>query len=243
MLEEFKMDLHIHSCLSPCSDNTMVPSEIISKAIENKLDAIGITDHNSIENVEAVKKAGEKKAFPVFGGIEITTCEEIHILAFLDDKSLKDIQNIIYDNLTGTNDVEYFGEQIIMDDCDNIIGYNNKMLVGAIDLSINEIINFIHSLNGIAIASHIDKQAYSIISQLGFIPEGLQIDALELSPNHYLHPIDYNKYGFPLVEFSDAHFLSDIGKVYTRFIVEDVTISELKKAIINEDKRTVKCRN
>ena len=73
MLREFKADLHIHTCLSPCAELTMLPTAIVKHAKRQGLDIIGISDHNSAENVNAVKKAGEKEDLLVLGGFEITS--------------------------------------------------------------------------------------------------------------------------------------------------------------------------
>lgn len=237
------MDLHIHTCLSPCADNEMVPTRIISEA-KKSLDAIGISDHNSAENVEAVKKAGRREGFPVLGGMEITTREEIHILAFFpDDKKLLDMQNIVYHNLAGENDEAYFGEQLVVDACDRVIAKNEKLLIGATRLSLDEILRNIHRFRGLAFASHIDRAAFSIESQLGFIPENIELDALELSPNWKKNRGQLPKYedcGFPLVTFSDAHFLKSIGSSYTTFVMAEATFGELKKAVKNSDNRGIK---
>jgi predicted metal-dependent phosphoesterase TrpH len=53
---------------------------IVKEAKRNNLQMIGICDHNSIENVEAVKKAGEREGLAVMGGVEIASQEEVHIL-------------------------------------------------------------------------------------------------------------------------------------------------------------------
>lgn len=216
---QFKVDLHIHTCLSPCADVTMFPTAIIEQAEAQDLDIIGICDHNSAENVEAVKKAGEREGVQVLGGIEITSREEVHIMGFFGDHThLQDIQKTVYENLSGENDEHAFGEQIVVDEYDRVIGLNHRLLIGATGLAVDEIVNLIHSSGGLAIASHIDRESFSMIGQLGFIPEALSLDALELSPNYESRRLaDYKRYGFPLVTFSDAHFLSDIGKAFTTF--------------------------
>ncbi|MFQ5867357.1 MAG: PHP domain-containing protein [bacterium] len=244
MLKEFKVDLHIHTCLSPCGDLKMLPTVIIKQAKKRNLNVIGICDHNSAENVEAVEKAGEREGLQVLGGLEITSREEVHILAFFNDINLQEIQNLIYENLSGENNQEAFGEQLVVDQYDKIIGYNKKLLIGATSLSVDEIVKLVHRLGGLAIASHIDKETFSIISQLGFIPEGLDLDALELSPNYELRtPLrtrNYESYGFPLVTFSDAHYLEDIGRSVTCFVIEEATVDEIGKALLNRDGRMVK---
>ena len=232
MLKEFRIDLHIHTCLSPCADLSMLPAAIIKHAKKQNLDGIGICDHNSAENVHAVKKAGERERIHVLGGIEITSSEEVHIMAFFDDETaLREMQDIVYKNLAGENDEKIFGEQLIVDEFNNILGFNKRLLIGSTTLAINEIVKIIHSLGGIAIASHIDRDSFSIIGQLGFIPEGLSLDALELSPNYDSDKTsNYKNYGFPLFVSSDAHFLSDIGKTFTTFLLNSPSFSEILMA-------------
>jgi len=236
------MDLHIHTCLSPCAQNEMLPSDIIEVAKNRGLDAIGICDHNSAENVFAVRKAGAKQGVQVFGGMEICSYEEIHILAFFgDDNALLEMQNIVYDNLPGQNDENYFGPQMLADENDRITGSTDRLLIGATTLTIDEIVRQAHRLGGLAIASHIDRDSFSIIAQLGFIPEHLALDALELSwrcgPNDISN---YQNHGFPLITSSDAHFLSDIGRAATTFLTSEPSFSEVEKAFGNLEGRTVK---
>ncbi|MCD4795862.1 MAG: PHP domain-containing protein [Candidatus Cloacimonetes bacterium] len=243
MLKEIKADLHIHTCLSPCGDMDMTPAMIVEKARSKGLDVIGICDHNSSENVIAVKKAGEKNNLKVLGGMEVTSKEEVHILALFDeDKKLSELQEIVYKNLKGVNDEEFFGYQLIVDEQGEIIDLNKKLLIGATDLTVDRIVELIHSLNGLAIASHVDRERFSLIGQLGFIPEGLELDGLELSPGYMSEKKKLEfpmSSGFPLVTFSDAHYIDDIGKTSTTFLLDDVTVSELKKAFKNKDGRSI----
>ena len=241
-MKEFKGDLHIHTCLSPCGDSEMVPSAIVNEAKKN-LDIIGISDHNSTENVDAVKKVARIEGLEVIGGVEITSAEEVHILGFFDNEgSLKTIQEIIYENLPGENNETIFGEQIVIDEYDRKIGVNKKLLIGATTLSVQKIVETIHSLGGLAIASHIDREAFSILGQLGFIPEGLALDALEISPLNSLESIRTKFpqiHNFPFVSFSDAHRLEEVGKSTTNFLIEEASIQEIKKALLNQDGRSI----
>ena len=241
MVDQFKGDLHIHTCLSPCGDNNMLPTLIVGQAKKKNLDVIAICDHNSAENVPAVKKAGERVGVAVIGGIEITSQEEVHVLAlFENDADLLRVQDIVYKHLPGVNNQDYFGEQLVVDENDSIMGINDRLLIGATTLLIEQIVDIVHESGGIAIASHVDREAFSIIGQLGFIPDGLNIDALEVSPRN---PVEEVKAGlpqvndFPIVRFSDAHYLEDIGKTYTSFFTENVSVDELSKALLNRDGR------
>lgn len=244
-MREFKADLHIHTCLSPCGESEMTPGLIVKEAIKKGLDIIGICDHNSSENVLSVKKVGEKKqGLKVLGGIEINTREEVHILALFDnEENLMTLQRIVYESLTGINDERAFGEQLVLNEEDKIVDKNTRLLIGATDLPIEKTVGFANSLGGLVIASHVDRDSFSIISQLGFVPKGLEVEALEVSMNMSIK--DFNEQfssvsqGLPLVSFSDAHCLRDIGKSSTTFFMEEPTILEIKKAIAGLDGRRV----
>ena len=241
-LREFRADLHIHTCLSACADKTMLPAAIIKQAKLRGLDIIGICDHNSAQNVSAVKKAGEREGVGVLGGIEITSREEVHIMGFFeDDNNLEKMQQVIYENLSGENKEDTFGEQLIADEDDKIIGFNPKLLIGASNLPIDEIVGLVYSLGGMAIASHIDREAFGIIGQLGFMPEGLALDAVEVSANCPSNKIsNYKGYGFPVVRFSDAHFLPDIGKSFSTCLLNEPSFAEFAMALKGIEGRKVK---
>ena len=238
MLRPFKADLHIHTCLSPCTELDMSPKGILTSA-KKKVDIIGICDHNSSENSLAVMNAAKKMNINVIPGMEVTSQEEVHVLALFDEieNALK-LQEKVYENLPGENDEEAFGMQVIVNEKEEVLGLNNKLLIGATTIPLEEIIQIIHSFNGIAIASHIDRESFSIIGQLGFIPDNLELDALEISPNITFDEAK-KRYtnNYPITCSSDAHFPDDIGKSFTSFLLKDRTVAEIKKALKNKDGR------
>lgn len=242
MLGWLRGDLHIHTCLSPCADSTMLPMAIVKEAKRNNLQMIGICDHNSIENVEAVKRAGKREGLAVMGGVEIASQEEVHILGFFDEEtSLWDIQDVLYENLSGENDEDVFGEQLLADEYDRVIGSNKRLLIGATGLPVEKIVDAIHRLEGLAIASHIDRESFSIISQLGYIPSELRLDALEMSSlasreKRYAFSQGYD---FPLLTFSDAHSLKSIGRSFSSFLIEEPCFEEVKRALMGDKGRRV----
>jgi len=232
MLRPFRMDLHIHTCLSPCGMPENVPTRIIEKAAERGLHAIGICDHNASENVAAVHGAAKKSTIQVFGGMEVTTEEEIHILAlFENDGDLQHMQDLVYENLAGINDPEAFGQQYIVDEEDYTTGFNERLLMGATSLNLNEVVGAVHTHNGLAIASHIDRDAFSIMSQLGMMPDDLELDAVELSRHYKSSQFELDNIGLPCVAFSDAHQLDDIGSIFTSFTIKSPSIVEIQKAL------------
>lgn len=238
-LREFYADLHIHTCLSPCADLEMSPLNIVKEAKKKGLNLISICDHNSAENVCAVKKVAERERIGIIGGMEVTSSEEVHILALFDeDQNLKSMEEIIYKNLHGTNDERLYGDQLVVNEEDEVIGFNKKLLIGATEIPLYEVVDLIHQLNGLAIASHIDREGFGIIGQLGFIPEDLPLDAVEITDASQKDRIIIGK-DYPMVVSSDAHFLEDIGKARTCFLMEEITVNELKKTFKNEAGRRI----
>ena len=84
MLKGFRCDLHIHTCLSPCADLDMYPTALVEKSLASGLDVIGICDHNASENVQYVIEASRGKPVHVFPGMEITSREEVHVIALFE---------------------------------------------------------------------------------------------------------------------------------------------------------------
>jgi PHP family Zn ribbon phosphoesterase len=124
------IDLHIHSALSPCSDDDMTPNNIVNMAVLNGLDAIAITDHNSCDNVESVMKAAEGRII-VIPGMELQTIEEVHLLSYFTDLySLLAFSEDLEQYYDGSpNRPEFFGHQLIMDEKDEIIGEKKQALI------------------------------------------------------------------------------------------------------------------
>jgi PHP family Zn ribbon phosphoesterase len=243
MLRTIRADLHIHSCLSPCGDEEMRPCAIVRKALAMGLDMIAICDHNSAENIAAFMSAGSESGLAVLPGIEVTSKEEIHLLALFNrQEDCMALQNLIYQNLLGENVEEVFGCQMMVNEKDETIGINRKMLIGATRLPLEQIVSTVGSLRGVTIASHIDRQAFSLLGQLGFIPEGLSLDGLEISPRTSKEEAQkrFHAYrSYSLVRFSDAHHLEDIGKNITHFLLKETTSEEVKKALHDQEGRRV----
>ena len=228
-----KIDMHIHTCLSPCADISISPKRIVEKAYQKGLNMIFITDHNSIENAEAAMKSSKKyKDLKVYPGMEITSKEEVHTLALFEnlDDAYK-TQNYIYSYLPDTDKEQEYKEQIIANENDEVEGFLKKSLFNAVDISIDGIVSLIHKNNGLAIAAHIDRESFSVIGQLGFIPEELQYDALEISPNMSLEEAKevYREYNsrFKFVKGSDSHSLESIGNNYTELRVRSNSFKSL----------------
>jgi predicted metal-dependent phosphoesterase TrpH len=235
-MKELKADLHIHTCLSPCAELEMVPTAIVREARARGLDMIGVCDHNSAENVGAVVRAGRRESVFVVPGMEITSREEVHILGLLpSEENAIHLQAIVYENLTGENDEDTFGLQVVVDEWNEVLGTETRLLIGATSLTLEDVVEAIHRAGGLAVASHIDREGFSLVGQLGFIPPGLKLDALEVSSRSPFKSWE----DYTVITSSDAHRLEDIGKVSTSFYARDLNFSEIEKALNREDGRSV----
>ncbi len=246
-LRRIKADLHVHTCLSPCADLDMSPREVVNAALQKGLDLIGVCDHNSAENVLAVKKAGARNGLMVLGGMEVASAEEAHLLAFFDDDDdLLVFQDFIYRHLAGRNDEHAFGLQVIADDEDGVTGFCDRLLIGATTLPAERIVEAARAVKNesLVIAAHVDRESFSIIGQLGFVPPRLGLDGLEVSRHITIAEArgrcpDCVKY--PVITGSDAHRPEDVGHRYTCFTIEDGSIAEIKKALAGRDGRKAAC--
>jgi len=197
---------------------------------------IAICDHNSAENVSAVRTAARPIGLAVIGGMEITSQEEVHVLGlFPEDGSLAAAQDVVYEHLAGENDPNTFGEQLVMNEQDEVIKSNRKLLIGATDLTLEDVVQTIHEFGGLAIASHVNRPSFSVVSQLGFIPQGLGLDGIEVSSWSALpSPGD-----FPVICSSDAHWSGEIGTRCTRFLMKAPTVPEIGMALKRIDDRRI----
>ncbi len=217
----------------------MSPRAIVRQGLKKGLDIIAICDHNSAENVGAAIRAGKMAGIHVIPGLEICSKEEVHMLAlFRNEEDALMMQDIVYNNLKGTNRPEIFGDQVVANEYDEVEGFNERLLIGATQLNIYEIEDAIHRLNGICVLSHVDRPSYSIISQLGFIPKDLNADAVEIS-SKIKNGLRSLIHGYSILYSSDAHFLRDIGKRYTKFLISSPDLIEIDMALKEEMGRKV----
>jgi len=171
--------------------------------------------------------------------MEVTSEEEVHVLALFDNigNALK-LQEHVYQNLPGKNDEKTFGMQVIVNEKEEVLGFSDKLLIGATTIPLDNVLRLIHTFEGLAIAAHINREAFSIISQLGFVPDNLELDALEISSSITIEEAKKKySYNYPITCSSDAHYPDDIGKSFTSFLLQDGTVTEIKKALKNEDGR------
>lgn len=210
-------DFHIHSCLSPCGDNDMTPNNIVNMAALLGLNAIAVSDHNTVGNVKACMEVAKEVGITVIPGMEVETEEEVHILTLYPNLEAAQIAaKEVYNKLPAIkNRPEIFGEQVFMDSGDNIIGYEEKLLISSAQMSMNYLFDVVKSVGGIYIPAHVDRHSYSVLTNLGFIPDDIDIKNIEISRmtedvDSYLAAREELK-KYKIFRNSDAHYLQDIA--------------------------------
>lgn len=212
---QYAVDLHIHSALSPCSEEEMTPNNIVNMAVLKGLDIIAVTDHNTVENCPAVMNCARNAGLVAIPGMELETREEVHLLClFPNTEAAFRMQEIVYAALPKLlNREEIFGQQLVMDEKDNIIRVNERLLLTAAGIGAEEAVELVSALGGVVIPAHIDRASYSIISNLGMMPENLKIKYVEFSKE--CCPDNYRQESPSLTSYqyiisSDAHKLKNI---------------------------------
>jgi len=244
-MRTFRVDLHIHTVLSPCGDLEMSPVNIVKKAKERGIDILGISDHNSTLHAPLIKDLAAKEGIVVMMGAEVTTKEEVHCLCFFEtEEKLADFQVYLEQHLPHIpNDTDRFGYQVVVNEAEEIEDEVEWLLISGINQSIDEIEQKVHGLGGLFIPAHINKMQNSIISQLGFIPFDLNVDALELtrhvSKEEFLKKNAYLK-GKTFIKSSDAHLIDSIGEIYTELYMNEASFAEVKRALRGDDGREVR---
>jgi len=244
-MQRFVADLHVHSLLSPCAEVEMTPRNIIWHAAQRGIDIIAITDHNACDNVQAALEAAKGSGVVVLPAMEVETKEEIHLIVLFDKiRQLRDWERIVQSHMSGRlNDEKKFGGQFVVDAEDNLVRVKEEMLLTSLTLSLEEITEQVAALGGLCIASHVDKPVYSIFSQLGFIPPGVKLAAVEISPRMSRQDVVLripSLAGWPIVTSSDAHTIEDfISGPKTVFFLEHPTLAEIRQAFRGENLREV----
>ena len=207
----FHYDFHVHSCLSPCGDADMTPNNIAGMAHLNGVDIMALTDHNSSRNCPAFFTACRRYGVVPIAGMELTTSEDIHAVCLfenLDDAlAFNDVVDARLVRVKNRPDV--FGDQLILDDEDNVVGREEDLLINATTIALDEVPELVSAHGGICYPAHIDKQANGAISILGDFPHyaGFAMAELHDRSKRDEYVSRYGLEGMRLMFSSDAHYL------------------------------------
>lgn len=224
-MSRYYYDLHIHSCLSPCADNDMTPCNIAGMAAIKGLGIVALTDHNSTKNCRAFFAAAKRHGIVPIAGMELTTAEDVHIVCLFP--TLEAAENfddeyrsfrILYKNRK-----DIFGDQLILDEEDNVIGEEEHLLLNASTLSIEDAERLAKKYGAAVFPAHIDRDENGIIAALGCVPETPHFHAVEFRDRESIGEYS-EKYGLSdklILTDSDAHYLWDISEAENYIELED----------------------
>ncbi len=243
-MRSYKADLHIHSVLSPCGGLEMSPSSLVRRIKELNIEWIAITDHNSLANCQAYAELAEQNGIAFTYGTEIQTAEEIHLLAYFDDRTrAMNFDKLLYAALPEIeNDADFFGDQVVIDADENIVRVEQKALSNSVIWSLEEAVENVSTYAGICVPAHIDAAVNSILGQLGFLPDFPDFPLLGITSGLILE--DYLRQhpdltGRSFLRASDAHYLSDLGCGSSRITVREPKAAELMMAARKQDNRII----
>jgi PHP family Zn ribbon phosphoesterase len=225
-MNRYYYDFHIHSCLSPCADNDMTPNNIAGMAAIAGLNIVALTDHNSCRNCPAFFAAAKKNGIIPIAGMELTTAEDIHAVCLFEriEDALRFNDEVDRRRIRIKNRTDIFGDQLLTDESDNVIGQEEDLLSNATAISIEEAPALVASFGGVCFPAHIDREANGIVATLGVFPEEEDFKCAEL---HDMARAEEYVERFPilgkmtLVCGSDAHYLWDIRDAEHSFLIED----------------------
>ena len=228
-MKKYYYDLHIHSCLSPCGDDDSTPDSILGMGELNGLDLMALTDHNTCKNCPAFFEAAEKHGILPVAGMELTTAEDIHVVCLFPDleSALSFSEEIDKRRIKIKNRVDIFGNQLIVDSEDNIIGSDDFLLSNATTVSLDEAPSLAKSFGGICYPAHIDRESNGVISVLGMFPQSPVFDCAEVHDREKLSECSQLS-GFTedkLILSSDAHFLWDIKEKTDYIELEEIPMN------------------
>jgi len=239
----YAADLHIHTALSPCAAEEMTPPAIVQAARRGGLAMIAVCDHNAAGNTAAVQAAAGD-ALTVLAGMEITTAEEVHVLGLFPSASAAQAAAEEVQRTLPMADQSYFarfGRQQLLSAEGVVGGHERRMLALAAGLNLGETVGLIHLHGGLAVAAHVNRPSFSVLSQLGMFPSDVGFDAIEVfaPAGRPAATADFHVYGLPVITSSDSHFLADIGTTRTTLRLKAATFAELKLAFCGQGGRGV----
>ena len=139
----------------------------------------------------------------------MTTSEEVHVLVFFEEaRAAREFGDKLYAELPDIrNQPDFFGNQFILNEKDEVVGTLDKLLISALPYDIDESCALVREYGGYAVPAHINKGANSVLANLGFFPPQLFFKTVETVPGLAIES-DISR--FEQIHSSDAHNLWQI---------------------------------
>ena len=224
-------DLHLHSCLSPCGDDESTPCNLAGMLSLSEIEVAALTDHNTTRNCPAFFAACEEYGIIPIAGMELTTSEDIHVVCLFPtlESAMAFGEHIEGRRCKIKNRPDIFGRQQVMGPEDTLLYEEEDFLLGATDLSLEDVPCIVESYGGVSFPAHIDRDASGVIAVLGTFPETPHFRAAELHDGtlEAEYRSRYALNGMLILSSSDAHRLEDVRDArYALELPDGVTAPE-----------------
>lgn len=213
-MKKYFYDLHLHSCLSACADNDNSPANLAGMAKLSGLDIVALTDHNTTANCPAFFKACEELDIVAVGGMELTTSEDIHVVCLFPtlEEAMAFGEEMDAHRTKIPNKKHIFGDQLVMNEDDEVIGEDPYLLSVATDISLEDVPEHVGRYRGVCYPAHIDRPSNSVTATLGVFPPTPYFSVFELHDGQREDEMRglYTLDGKKMLCSSDAHRLEDV---------------------------------
>lgn len=224
-----KMDFHVHTPVSYCYDDNMEPElglrtqpeHIVQAALDAGLDAMVVSDHNAVTNIRPMQAAAADTGLVIFPAIELTTTGG-HLLAIFDPEDDVDRMARLLDRLEFPESESGNGS------------YSTHFWL---DGCARAVVDF----GGMAIAAHIDREPRGFVA--GYFERdikqrihgsdflsGLEITDPRGKPDWEQGKVRHYTKPYPVVQGSDAHGHTEVGRRPTHLYVTELTLKGFRAA-------------
>ena len=175
---------------------------------------MALTDHNSSRNCPAFFAAARRYGIIPIAGMELTTSEDIHAVCLFErlEDALAFNDEIDTRRIRIRNREDIYGEQLILDEDDNVVGREEDLLINATTVPLDEAPHLAEEFGGVCYPAHIDRPANGAIEILGDFPHyvGFHLAELHDRSNRDEYVRTYGLEGIRLLFSSDAHYLDQL---------------------------------
>lgn len=232
-------DLHIHSVLSSCADDSQTPNNILNMTMLKELGMISITDHNSCKQYPTIEQLSDSYDFLVLYGIETQVKEGFHVLSYFG--KFKDVMR--FDGELEThldhNVKETYGAAQVCDEFDEVSEIIPYSLHQSIDLDLCEYTKLVRKYNGLVVLAHINRPGST--GFLTYYQEfgRFDIDAIEIYGDENEKMLE-EKYpeikNYVHLFNSDAHSVVDINEAIHFLDLDEISFEGFKRALLKGKK-------
>jgi len=123
------------------------------------------------------------------------------------------------------NRPSFFGYQLVYNSEGQLKRIDHVLRQNSLNIDLDSLVCIVRQLGGIAIPAHIERERFSLISQLGFLDSQADYDAVEISKHNWIkkgYQLGDFLQGFPVISGSDSHFFEDIGNFFMETKHEEI---------------------